>query len=375
MDAIPAVWHTSRRARCRSQPWTGACPVGFAGRDRACVRYDTVDGSASGCADDTRSAGSPRMLRALRGPSAGKIDLWATWRQFYGRVVMDLDRDRRMPTASTFANSCNIMPTRGDNTVMEIASEDTHRLLFYVGAVTRRGYQLSVPEFEAYAKGPFRKTKIIEGGISAFRDIQNMFSPRRVPAETWLEYLKRLRWVSADEDKVKLTRLGKAILDELSSPVIDSESESATEVLLDPADPHAYVKVIGVLAELGEGLLVDPYFRYDQLETIVEDTQIRRILTSKKTGNTALSQLQFALAVIDEDQRPLIKVADSLHDRFAIGDSGHVVAIGTSLNSVGKNHSMVVPLSETAGSAIASVYGDLWDSANTLEPRSQNNAS
>ncbi|MFC7903338.1 hypothetical protein ACFUV1_24720 [Streptomyces griseoincarnatus] len=258
---------------------------------------------------------------------------------------------------------------------MEIASEETHRLLFYVSAVNRRGYKLSVSEFEAYANGPSRKTKTVSGVLgSSFADLQAMMGNRRVPAESWIEYLKRLGWVSIDGEIVNLTRLGKAILDELSSPAIDVQSESATEVLLDPSDPHAYVKVIGVLSELGEGLLVDPYFRYDQLETIVDHTQIRRVLTSKKTGNTALSQIQFALAVIDEDQRPEIRVAESLHDRFAIGDNAHVVAIGTSLNSVGKNHSVVVPLSQTAGKGVSSVYEDLWDAATVLTPRSQNNA-
>jgi hypothetical protein len=273
---------------------------------------------------------------------------------------------------ATYPNSGDTMMVQSDNAGMEIASEETHRLLFYVSAVTRRGYKLSVSEFEAYAKGPMRKTKTVSGGLSAFTDIQAMLGRRRVPAESWLEYLKRLEWVSTEEGIIKLTRLGKTILDELSAPAIDIQSESATEVLLDPSDPHAYVKVVGVLSELGEGLLVDPYFRYDQLETIVDHTEIRRVLTSKKTGNTALSQIQFALAVIDEDQRPEIRVAESLHDRFAIGDNGAVVAIGTSLNSVGKNHSVVVPLSEIAGKGVASVYGGLWDEATALTPRSQN---
>ncbi|MFD7294760.1 hypothetical protein ACFV9W_15870 [Streptomyces sp. NPDC059897] len=257
---------------------------------------------------------------------------------------------------------------------MEIANENTHRLLFYVGAVTRRGHNLSVSDFEAYARGPFRKTEVREGPFSTFRDVERMFAKRNVPTESWLEYLVRVQWVSVDDGHVKLSRLGKAILDELSAPVVDADSESATEVLLDPADPFAYVKVVGVLADIGTGMLIDPYFRYDQLETIMDHTQIRQILTSRKTGNTAISQLQLALAVIDEDDRPELRVAESLHDRFAVGDNGSVVAIGTSLNSIGKNHSMVIPLSETAGSSLASTYMEIWDKASVLTPRQQNAA-
>ncbi|MFE1126464.1 hypothetical protein ACFW6R_07390 [Streptomyces albidoflavus] len=259
---------------------------------------------------------------------------------------------------------------------MEIASEGTHRLLFYVSAVNRRGYKLPVSEFEAYAKRPTRKTKTVSGVFgSSFSDLQSMMGNRVVPDESWRDYLERLGWISVDGGIVNLTRLGKAILDELSSPASDVQSERAIEVLLDPSDPHAYVKVIGVLSEMGEGLLVDPYFRYDQLEMIVDHTRLRRVLTSKKTGNTALSQLQFALAVVDEDQRPEIRVSESLHDRFAIGDNGDVVAIGTSLNSVGRNHSVVVPISETAGKGVSSVYEQLWSAATVLTPKSQSNSS
>jgi hypothetical protein len=254
---------------------------------------------------------------------------------------------------------------------MEITSEEAHKLLFYVNAVTRRGHRITVSEFEAYAKAPSRKSRVVNSPLQGFATLSARLGGQRIPNETWLEYLSRLQWVSLEGDRVKLTGLGKAVLDELSSPSVDSGSEEATEVLLDPSDPHAYVKVIGVLGELGDGMLVDPYFRYDQLEMIVEHTQIRRILTSRKTGNTALSQLQFALAVIGEDQRPEMRVADTLHDRFAIGDNSSVVAIGTSLNSVGRNHSVVVPLSATAGKAVASVYEDLWSQANKLEPRQQ----
>ncbi|MFC8655624.1 hypothetical protein ACFUCT_10575 [Streptomyces parvus] len=255
---------------------------------------------------------------------------------------------------------------------MEIASEEIHRLLFYVSAVNRRGHKLSISEFEAYAKGPTRRTKTVSGVLGGgLADLQAMMGSRKVPTESHLEYLQRLGWVRGEGEIIKLTRLGKAILDEMSSPAIDVQSDSATEVLLDPSDPHAYVKVVGVLSELGDGLLVDPYFRYDQLETIVDHTQIRRVLTSKKTGNSALSQIQFALAVIDEGQRPEIRVAESLHDRFAIGDNGHVVAIGTSLNSVGRNHSVVMPLSETAGKGVSAVYEDLWGGATVLSPKSQ----
>ncbi len=258
------------------------------------------------------------------------------------------------------------------NTAVEIASEYTHKLLAYVNAVTRRGSKLSKSDFEAYAQSPTRHTKLARGFFNSAAALHEMFEDRRVPNETWIDYLSRVAWIFVENDRVRLTLLGKAVLDELSTPATESNTENSTEVVLDPSDPLAYVKVIGVLSDVGEGLLVDPYFRYDQLEIIVEHTGIRRVLTSKKTGATAISQLQFALGVLEEAQRPEIRMADSLHDRFAIGDNGPVVAIGTSLNSTGKNHSVVMPVHPLTGGPIRSAYTRLWEEGEPLAPRTQN---
>ncbi|MFI2348676.1 hypothetical protein ACH492_16825 [Streptomyces sp. NPDC019443] len=187
--------------------------------------------------------------------------------------------------------------------------------------------------------------------------------------ETWTEYLERVAWIKVVDDSVKLTPLGHAILADLSAPQIESTSEDSSEVILDPSDPFAYVRVIGALADIGEGLLVDPYFRFDQLETVVSHTAIRRILTSKKIGAPAISQLELALAVFDDSQRPEVRIANELHDRFAISGGDKVIAIGTSLNSVGKNLSIVVPLASVAGSAIRRSHEDLWAKSPVVKPK------
>ncbi|MFI2318022.1 hypothetical protein [Streptomyces sp. CB00072] len=187
--------------------------------------------------------------------------------------------------------------------------------------------------------------------------------------ETWTEYLSRVGWISISDKSVKLTTLGHAILADLSAPKIETASDDTSEVILDPSDPFAYVKIIGALADIGEGLLVDPYFRFDQLQTVVEHTQIKRILTSKKIGAPAISQLALALAVFEEADRPEVRVATELHDRFAISAGEKVIAIGTSLNSVGRNLSIVVPLASIAGSAIRGSHEDLWAKAQVLAPK------
>ncbi|MEU8747585.1 hypothetical protein AB0C39_28390 [Streptomyces parvulus] len=252
---------------------------------------------------------------------------------------------------------------------MEITTEAGHRLLAYISAATRRGATLIPAHLEAYAESPFRRVRHI-GSIQEMMTSFANFGGRTEYLETWTEYLSRVGWISIADNSVKLTTLGHAILADLSAPKIETTSEDSSEVILDPADPFAYVKVIGTLADIGEGLLVDPYFRFDQLETVVEHTQIKRILTSKKIGAPAISQLALALAVFDESQRPEVRVASELHDRFAISTGEKVIAIGTSLNSVGRNLSIIVPLASVAGSAIRSSHEELWDKAKVLAPKS-----
>ncbi|MER8155870.1 hypothetical protein [Streptomyces sp. NPDC094472] len=248
---------------------------------------------------------------------------------------------------------------------MEIATESGHRLLAYISAATRRGAILSPDNLEAYARSPFRRMQ----STSPFQNFLGNLTGKSEPLETWTQYLERVGWIKVASDSVKLSPLGHAILSDLSAPKLDVTNEDTSEVILDPSDPFAYVRVIGALSDVGEGLLVDPYFRFDQLETVVEHTQIRRILTSKKIGAPAISQLALALAVYDEPQRPEVRVANELHDRFAISEGDKVIAIGTSLNSVGRNLSIVVPLASIAGNAIRRSHEDLWSSASALEPK------
>ncbi|MET8897256.1 hypothetical protein [Streptomyces albogriseolus] len=251
---------------------------------------------------------------------------------------------------------------------MEITTEAGHRLLAYISAATRRGATLTPEYLEAYAKSPFRRVQR-RGSIVEMMDSFANFGGRTEYLETWTEYLSRVGWISVSDNSVKLTTLGHAILADLSAPKIETASDDSSEVILDPSDPFAYVKVIGALADIGEGLLVDPYFRFDQLQTVVEHTEIKRILTSKKIGAPAISQLALALAVFDESQRPEVRVASELHDRFAISTGEKVIAIGTSLNSVGRNLSIVVPLASVAGSAIRSSHEELWVKSQVLAPK------
>lgn len=260
---------------------------------------------------------------------------------------------------------------------MDIVDGHTHRVLAYIAAVSRQGYEMSIDEVEAFAKRPERQGPVVRNAFEDWRaSIMSSVFTTEEPGETFVAHLRRLMWVTTDDNrKVRLTRLGFALLRELSSPKLDPETESTIEVLLDPSDPFAYSRVLTSLSDVASGLLVDPYFRVSQFYDIATQTTIDRILLGKKIGTTEISKLAFALASVP-DERPLeLRIASSLHDRYVIPPEGAVRFIGTSLGGVGKSVSAVGTFSTVTSDAIRAEHERLWSEATKLGPAERGQVS
>lgn len=257
---------------------------------------------------------------------------------------------------------------------MDLVDEDTHRMLSYIGRMRAGGHKLTINEFDEFAKRPGRKQR-------------RRFSPAQVAMRTiagiieGTEYIEsphdwfiRLNWAQLDnpEDSdsgIRLTSLGHTLLRDLDTPPPPMPDESSSELVLDPNDPLSYAHLIGRINSIGDNvLLVDPYFRTDQLGDILPGN-VTRVLTSHKISRNEIERLRLGLRNTTEDARPEIRAQNDLHDRFAISESGRVIAIGTSLNSAGKNFSMVMPLSDVSAASIKSTHEDLWQSADKITPK------
>jgi hypothetical protein len=253
---------------------------------------------------------------------------------------------------------------------MDLVDEDTHRLLAYVDAVRSRGHRLTRAEFNEFANRPYRRQRTT--GLVTIARMQSDITERvswREPANAWFERLGWLTNDSQDGDGVMLTSLGMALLRHLEAPSPVAPEDSAIEIFLDPDDPMSYVRLIGTLSSLGEGvLLIDPYFRFAQLEDVM-GSSVSRILTSRKIGAKSVAQLELALGVLPTDERPEIRVVADLHDRFAISDEGRVVALGSSIGSSRKNIGAVVEFHDEAGHAIRVAHETLWSDATVLTPK------
>lgn len=196
---------------------------------------------------------------------------------------------------------------------------------------------------------------------------------RSRPAQRVAKYLLEVQWATEAAEGLKLTHKGRAVLrlsgaDEqlhtVSEPVVN-------DVALSPDDPLVYTVLTRRLAAAGEGLLVDPYFKAENLRWILEATSICRILISKRASAKERPIIAIALATLPNGHSVEVRATDdtNLHDRRIIAADGSVQLIGTSLNGVGRHETAMV----TPEPSIAKAYKDssekLWTGAEKVEPQ------
>ena len=105
---------------------------------------------------------------------------------------------------------------------------------------------------------------------------------------------------------------------------------------IEPQNPISYAEVIQRIAQHKDAMLVDPYFKLDQIMDIVNYTSVSRVLTSEKIGKAAVAGLAKAMAQIVVGRSFEIRVGKKdLHDRCIVPPDGNVDFIGTSLSGGG----------------------------------------
>jgi hypothetical protein len=149
------------------------------------------------------------------------------------------------------------------------------------------------------------------------------------PAESTHEHFLRLGWVEPTRSGLRITPIGKALIKALDEQ--RTRDEAVATIVLEPDDPLAVARVLGKLAALGEVMLVEPYFRLDDLLAIVQDTKVTRVLMGEKTSEAARTALSRGVRDLEIGRKFEIRVAEDLHDRHVIPVDGPVHFIGTSL--------------------------------------------
>lgn len=188
-------------------------------------------------------------------------------------------------------------------------------------------------------------------------------------AETAVAYLHRMGWASTGGG-VSLTDVGRALLKALNAPAIEDLNSDVFELVLDTDNPFAYAQTIGALSNVEDGLLVDPYFRLDQLLHISELDNITRILIGTRLKKAEYEALSHALAAISERHAVEVRKASDLHDRYLIPRTdGQALMLGCSIGGIGKKVSTLTSLSAISTRALRDAHESIWNDAAPVLPK------
>lgn len=262
-----------------------------------------------------------------------------------------------------------------DRFPVEILVVFQHRLLAFVHACNGEGYQPTVEESSAWLSTPRPREEMtlwgrpilgIESmpGFELLEGAEPVVPQREKP----IDHALRLGWLesqnAAGAQRLRLTSLGTALLRH-------AENSSRTEpelavVVLGREDPLAYPLLIGRLAGIGDGLLVDPFLGVEQLHELIQSTQISRFLvSSKRSAKDKRAAMATYLRSGALPRTVDVRVGDGLHDRVVLADR-ESFTLGTSLNGVGRTTTVLTPLPRAAADALRAEMDGLWRAATQL---------
>ncbi|MCZ4537479.1 hypothetical protein O4159_18875 [Gordonia terrae] len=194
------------------------------------------------------------------------------------------------------------------------------------------------------------------------------------PAETTLEYLVRLTWLAEDDSRtppgLHLTELGRALLRDRD--LTSAPPEDVNVVVFEVEDPLAYPQLVGQLANAGEGLLIDPYLKLDDLHRIVVSTRLTRLLVADVRSNRhVVASMQTYLDSPSLGRRVEVRMSKKLHDRLLIAEDGSVLTLGSSLNGIGHKLTVLSPIPPNQCEIFRDTYDEIWESAELVGPASE----
>lgn len=178
--------------------------------------------------------------------------------------------------------------------------------------------------------------------------------------------MQRLSWLAKDDrGGLTLTPLSRALL---RADVLEQmDEDNAQVVVLGGDDPLAYGRLLGHIAEAGDVLVVDSWLKPEQLLDLLTRTDATRFLVCGTRRSEEVA-MQAILALPDWPAGiELRKTAPkTLHDRYLVSDSV-VYSLGTSLNSVGQNPTLLIQLPEIAADPVRAAAEAWWAGADVLE--------
>lgn len=262
---------------------------------------------------------------------------------------------------------------------MEIVDERTHRVLAYIDALNRHGDRPDPYYVNEFAENPDQATRQDYADLSYLarstlrhQDLRRnliAFAPFAQAEEGFCDYLDRLGWITGlNAARIELTSTGRALVRALNAPAIEETSADLIEVVLSPDNPFAYTQALRALSSVPTSMLVDPYFRAEELMDVADFDNVERVLVGPQLKARELAVLAQGLAVVNNSRPMEIRVASSLHDRYMIPREGKALMLGMSVGGIGKKVGTLTTLGEVATHALREAHEKIWGESKILEP-------
>jgi hypothetical protein len=256
----------------------------------------------------------------------------------------------------------------------ELVPHHVHRALAYVRLLNQQGIDPSLGDVNRFAC-----TSVPRGDHREFDGfmlgLMRLGTSMR-PAEPVAGYLLGVGWAEVADDHVHLTTLGHTVLRGLDLDTQDEEfagpEGAVADVVLEPDDVLAPVRLTRVMAGAGAGLLADPYFKAEHVQWVTEATSLRRILVSSKAAaKSERALIAVALASVPSASDLEVRSTDSkeFHDRCVLTADGRVLVIGSSVTGIGKHLTAVITAPGDVAKLYRTKYDGLWDSADPIRPQ------
>lgn len=264
----------------------------------------------------------------------------------------------------------------------ELVPSHVHRALTYIRMLNQQGIDPSCEDIDRFVCNPApRGARRVFSEAALVAEEELAFSTQ--PAEPVAHYMLSVGWAEAPDDHVHLTALGHAVLRglQLDTPLgaPADPDDALTDLVLEPNDTLALVRLTRVMANAGAGLLADPYFRAEHVQLVTEATSLRRILVSSKAAGRSVrgakperALIALALASVPGASDLEVRTTDSreFHDRCVLTADGSVRLIGSSVNGIGKHLTAVITAPGDVAQFYRTKYEGLWTAANPIRPQS-----
>jgi hypothetical protein len=272
------------------------------------------------------------------------------------------------------------------NSEPQLLAPHAHRSLIYIERLNSVGVQPARADVDRFStsEGP-RGAQYAPNALAALATslavAQSLVAPTRkiADAEPVSGWLVRMGWVDVTaDDRLVLTSLGAALVSALRQNPSDwaPEREGSGAIVLQPDNAFVYVELTRSISQAGAALLVDPYFKIDMLEWLLNATGVTRLLMSSSSGAQAREVEHMGLALSALQANPnLSRVAiratmsATLHDRCIAKEDGAVLLLGTSITGIGRHLSTIVPLPSSAALALRREVEKLWKTATPVVPK------